>query len=395
MLLRNAHLIDGSGAVHQATDILIREKEIAAIGPGLTDDGTVWDLAGATVIPGLINCHVHMLMDAGVDPLAHALSDPPAYQVLQAARRAEAMLRAGITTARDLGGVAHADLVLRRAIAEGLIAGPRLLVSGTWICMTGGHGWTIGEEADGPEEVRKAARRQIKAGADVVKVMATGGVLTPGGEPGAPQLTEEEIRAAVEEAHKAGRITAAHAQGTGGIWNAVRAGIDSIEHGFFLTESLCEEMARRGTFLVPTLAAPYQILEHGTEAGIADYAVEKTHRAIEAHRESVRLARDMGVPIACGNDAGTPFNRHDDLVTELRLLVEVGFSPSEALQTATIAAARLLHLEDRIGTVEVGKVADLVVLEDNPLKEIAAVGRVQAVLQAGRVVYRKEPDLSR
>jgi imidazolonepropionase-like amidohydrolase len=227
MLLRNARLIDGTGQLLDRTDIRIEGYRIGAIGRGLPPQKEEWDLGGATVIPGLINAHVHLVLDAGPDPIGRAVQLPPAYLALEAGRRAEAMLRAGITTARDLGGIGHADLALRRAIAEGVVQGPRLLVSGRLICMTGGHGWQMGVEADGPDAVRKAARAEIKAGVDVVKIMATGGIMTAGVQPGAAQFTEEEIRAAVEEAHKASLRTATHAQGTTGIRNAVRAGIDS------------------------------------------------------------------------------------------------------------------------------------------------------------------------
>lgn len=392
MQLRNARLIDGTGVLQPQVDIDIQGQRIAAIAPHLPPQEEAWDLDGATVIPGLINAHVHLLLDASPNPMSSAERDPPAYLILQAARRAAAMVRAGITTARDMGGVAHADLSLRRAIEEGLVLGPRLLVSGKWITMTGGHGWSLGVEADGPDATRRAARAQIKAGADVIKLMATGGVLTPDVEPGAAQLTEEEMRAAIEEAHKAGRTTAAHAQGTTGIWNAVRAGIDSIEHGFFLTEPLCEAMAQRDVFLVPTLAAPYHILEQGTAAGIPAHAVEKTRQAFAAHRDSVILARQMGVPIALGTDAGTPFNHHDSIVTELGLLIEAGLSPMEALQAATREAARLLGQDEEIGTVEVGKQADLVILDGDPLAEISAVNQVQAVILAGRRVWTAAGD---
>jgi len=385
MLLRNAHLIDGTGAVHDRLDIAIAGEQISALGRSLPPQEEVWDLQGAAVIPGLINAHVHLFLDAGPDPLSTA-RDEPAYLILQAARRAEAMLRAGITTARDMGGIDHADLALKRAIREGLTPGPRLLVSGQLIAMTGGHGWSLGVEADGADALRRAARVQIKAGVDVVKLMATGGVMTPGVEPGAAALTEEEMRAAVEEAHKASRLTAAHAQGTLGIGNALRAGIDTIEHGIYLTEALCQEMARRQVFLVPTLAATHLILVKGEESGIPAYVVEKVRRVTEAHRNSARMAHELGVPIAMGNDAGTPFNHHDDVVTELGLLLEVGFSPMEALVAATREGARLLRLDHEIGTVEVGKQADLVVLAGNPLQDIAAVGQVRAVIQAGRKV---------
>ena len=388
MILDNVRLIDGTGRVWDRAAIHIEGDRIASV----TDTATpssgeeVLDLKGKTVMPGLINCHTHLCLDGSPDPDTSWRRRSITENVLFAARHAEAALRAGITTVRDLGGCEGVDLGLRKAIEDGIVPGPRMLVSGLVLCMTGGHGHFMGREVDGPDEVRKGAREQLKAGADVIKVMATGGVMTPGVEPGSAQLTFEEMRAAVEEAEKAGKLTATHAQGTAGIKNAIRAGIDSIEHGFYLDAEAIDMMLERETFFVPTLAALYHIIEGGTDSGVPAFMIDKARRASDAQLDSFCRAREAGVRIAAGNDGGTPFNLADNLVSELKCMVAAGMSPAEALAGAHGTAAELLGLAGQIGTVEPGKLADLVVLDADPLADISAVSRVHSVIKAGQQV---------
>ncbi len=390
LALINGQLIDGTGAGARAATVLLDGAQISAV-----QDATVpvdpgmrsIDLGGRTLLPGLINAHIHILMDdTSGDSFAAFRREPPGAVLLHGAARGRRMLDAGITTARDLGGFEYLEIALRDSFARDELPGPRLLCAGKCITMTGGHGWPVGREADGPDDLRKAVREQLKAGADVIKLMATGGVLTPGVEPGAAQLDEDELRAAVAEAHKAGKRAASHAQGTSGIKNAIRAGIDTIEHGIFLDDEAISMMLDRGLVLVPTLAAPYQIVAAGEERGIPAYAVEKSRRVTEAHFDSFARAHAAGVTIAAGNDGGTPFNPAADLVTELRLMVEHGMTPLEALRTAAQGSAVALGLEDTIGTVAVGKQADLLVLDGDPLADITALGRPWLVLKAGKVV---------
>ena len=397
MKLIHARLIDGTGAPPQADVTLMFDRRITAItpGPATADpgDGATLDVAGRTVIPGLINAHTHITLDDRAPDAMKTLRDePPAALAIRAAGRARRMLEAGITTARDLGAPGHIDLAVRDLIRGGEIPGPRLLCAGLVITMTGGHGWPLGRECDGPDEVRKAVREQLKAGVDVVKFMATGGVLTPGVEPGAAQLDEDELRAGIAEAHKADRRTATHAQGTAGIKAALRAGIDTVEHGIFLDAEAIALLRDREVVFVPTLAAPYQIAQAGAAKGIPAFVLDKNDRIIEAHRQSVRAACEAGIIMAAGNDGGTPFNPVDDLVTEIRLLAENGLAPLEALQAATLGSARALGLEDEVGTLLPGRAADLVVLDGDPLADLSAVDRIWCVIQAGRVVYRRELD---
>jgi imidazolonepropionase-like amidohydrolase len=388
MILNNVRLIDGTGKVWEQVAIHIEGDRFAAITETamLTSDKDILDLEGKTVTPGLINCHTHLCLDGSPDPITAWKQRSLTENVLIAARHAEATLRAGVTTVRDLGGWEGVDLGLKKAINDGIVLGPRMLVSGQVLCMTGGHGHFMGLEVDGPDEVRKGAREQLKAGVDIIKVMATGGVMTPGVEPGSAQLTYEELRAAIKEAEKAGKPTATHAQGTTGIKNAIRAGIGSIEHGFFLDAEAIDMMLERGTFFVPTLAALYHIVEAGTKAGIPAFAIAKANRANDAHQDSFRRAHEAGIRIAAGNDGGTPFNLSDNLVSELECMVRAGMSPAEALTTAHSAAAELLRMADQIGTVEAGKLADLVVLNADPLADISALRQVHMVIKSGQPV---------
>lgn len=393
LILTNARLIDGTGAAPiEGASVVIRDGKVSAIHREGEQQGAphleAIDLQGRTLMPGLINAHIHIMMDAGPDPVSTQHRLGLAGSLLGAVSRGAAILRAGITTARDLGGFDWGELALRDAFARGELPGPRLLCAGKLITMTGGHGWDIGFEVDGVDEVRKAVRDDLKHGVDCIKMMATGGVLTPGVEPGSAQLTEEELSAGVQEAHKAGKRTASHAQGTEGVKNAIRAGIDTIEHGIFLDAEAIEMMLERGVVFVPTLAAPYQIVEAGLAKGVPEFAVEKSKRSMDAHRRSFEWALAAGVTIAAGNDGGTPFNPSDDLVTELRLMVDYGMNPLAAIRAATLGSARALGLSEETGTVGRGMLADLLVLEEgaDPLQDIAALERVHMVIKAGRVV---------
>ena len=255
------------------------------------------------------------------------------------------------------------------------------------ICMTGGHGNRVGRVADGPDEVVKAVREQIHAGCDLVKIMATGGVMTPGVNPEDAHYSAEEMAVGIAEAKRFHRPTASHAQGAEGILNATRGGVTSIEHGIFMNEECCREMVERGTFLVPTLAALRNILGNA-EAGIPDYVVEKARRCAAAHEQSVRMFSEAGGRIALGTDAGTPFNLHGHNARELRFMVEVGLTNLEALRAGTSNAADLMGLDDR-GRIVEGAVADLLLVDGDPSRDIAAAadrGRHRRVVKDGVAV---------
>lgn len=385
-------VIVGDGRVLEHATVLVEgERIIKVAGRNINIPKNAQKIAmdGQMLLPGFIDSHVHICFDCSPDPMASALSESQTMTTLKAANSARQTLLAGVTSVRDMGGKDGIDLALRQAINSGLIPGPRMIVSGQLICMTGGHGWQVGLEVNGVDEVRKAARGQVKAGVDIVKLMATGGVLTPAVEPGSEQLTEEELRAGVEEAHKAGKKTATHAMGTRGILNALRAGIDSIEHGVYLDEEAVSLMMERDVPLIPTLSALFNIASKGIEAGIPAFAVEKTLKVKPFHLESIRMAREAGVRVAMGTDAGTPFNIHGENLGELKFLVGCGFSPMEAIEAGTRIAAQVLGLEKELGTVEEGKLADLILIEGNPLEDIEILAKrelIRLVMKDGKQV---------
>jgi len=387
-LFKGMTLIDGTGnpPVKDAY-FVVEEGRIADRGQGPLPEDQVFhntvDLSGKFVTPGLMNCHTHVVMEPVADLQAFFSKQTPATLAARGVANMQKLLCSGTTFVRDMGAPFAVDIDIKKCMQEGVFEGPDIYCSAKMITMTGGHGWMFGREADGPDDVRKAAREQLRAGADVVKIMATGGVLTPGVEPGSPQLTEEEIRSAVEEAHKAGKKTASHAQGTSGIKNAVRAGIDSIEHGCFLDDEAIELMLEHGTYFVPTLAAVQLIVDNGVEAGIPEYAVKKCLYVIEHHIESFRKAREAGVKIACGTDASTPFNGFENTPFELVLMERAGMTPMETIVSATRTSSELIGCDHDYGTLEKGKNADFLVMQNDPLSDLGAFTDLEGVYKKG------------
>jgi imidazolonepropionase-like amidohydrolase len=388
LVLSGARIIDGTGTEPVRGRSVVVEKGVitAVVEDARAPRGNGVDLAGHTLLPGLINSHVHLCLGAEVDPARAMREEPLALTAIKALLRARETARAGVTTVRDLGGREYAELAARRAIQEGLIDGPRIVAAGRPVCMTGGHGHWLGREADGPDDARKAVREQLKAGADVIKIIATGGVLTPGVEPGSPQMTFEEMRAAIEEARKAGRRTAAHAMAATGISEAIDAGITSIEHGVYLTEEIVAHMRRDGTFLVPTLNAPAAIATGGLAAGIPEYMVRKSEQVVPPHVASFQLAHRAGVRIAAGADSGTPLNFHGSLLPELTLMVKYGMTPLEVIRAATVTAADCLGLGEVTGRVAPGYAADLIAVAGDPAERIETLADLKLVLVNGRIV---------
>ena len=388
LVLSGARIIDGTGTEPVRGRSVVVEKGVitAVVEDARAPRGNGVDLAGHTLLPGLINCHVHLCFGAEADPVRPLREEPLALTAIKALLRARETARAGVTTVRDLGGREYVEIAARRAIQEGLIDGPRILAAGRPVCMTGGHGHWLGREADGPDDARKAVREQLKAGADVIKIIATGGVMTPGVEPGSPQMTFEEMRAAIEEARKAGRRTAAHAMAATGISEAIDAGITSIEHGVFLTDEIVAHMRRDGTFLVPTLNAPTAIAAGGLAAGIPAFMVRKSEQVVPAHVASFQLAHRAGVRIAAGADSGTPLNFHGSLLPELSLMVKYGMTPLEAIRSATVTAAECLGLGETIGRVAPGYAADLIAVAGDPAERIDALADLKLVMVNGRII---------
>ena len=385
LLLQNARLIDGTGKIWGHVNIHVVGDRIRAVSPEDLQDvqAESVDLAGKTVIPGLMNCHTHICGPSTDMPPGASSTQLAAEYAVRGARALEEALRRGVTAIRDVGGMEHVDLALKRMVDKGTIPGPRMRAAGNYIIMTGGHGWQQGIEADGPHEARKAARLQLRAGADVIKVMATGGITTPGTQPGSPQLTQEEMAAAIEEAHKAGWTAAAHAEGREGIYNAVVAGVDSIEHGYELDEEIIEMMLERGTFLCPTITCDIRIAEQGADLGLPADSVEKMKRWIGHLLDSFERAHRAGVRVAAGNDGSTRDWVHvGDMAGEIEAMVQYGMASHDALIAATANAAALLQFSDE-GVIGPGKRANLVVLDKDPLTDIRALSKPVSVMKDG------------
>ena len=404
VVLRHARLIDGTGAPPRAdVDVLVRDGAIAEVGEGLLApaDAHVLDLQGRTLLPGFIDAHVHM----GASPppsYAQGVADDQrrtlADRALVGVANARRTLDAGFTTVRNVGGTL-ADRALRDAIAGGTIVGPRMLVANHAIGITGGHCdgtnamhpdlWPQGQDyrhgvADGPEEIRKAVRFQIKHGADVIKLCATGGVMSQGDAVGVSQLEPDELRAAVEAANRAERKVAAHAHGNRGIRDAVEAGVHSIEHGSILDRETVKMMVERGTFLVPTLYVASAVEEQADAGTLSDESAAKARWIAPKMQASFALAYEGGVKIALGSDAGV--FEHGDNGKEFAAMVAQGMTPMDAVVAGTSRAAELLGL-DNVGRVEAGMLADLVVVDGDPLQEIHVLERPAMVMKGG-VIHR-------
>lgn len=389
MVLKNGNVLDvANEKCLEGYSVLVENGRIKEIGKEVKadKDAKVLDMSGKTVAPGFFNCHTHFTGEPNPTGMAN-LSD--ANTTMLALGHLKQYLSSGVTFVRDVGAPHGVDIDIREAVKAGKVVGPDMQVSGRCICMTGGHGWTMGGEADGPDEVRKTARQELKAGADWIKLMATGGVMTKGNECGCAQLTEEELRAAVEEAHKVGAKTCTHAQGMEGIKNALRAGIDSIEHGFYMDDWCFDYMKEHNVFFVPTLVAVWWIVQKGTDAGIPDFMVRKASGAMEAHLDTFKRALKAGVKIALGTDAGTPFNRHDGTMKELELLVDAGMTPWQAIKAGTVSAAELCSVSADYGEIAVGKKANFAVFEKNIVEDVKAAMDCFMTIKDGVVVYEK------
>ncbi|WP_188208238.1 metal-dependent hydrolase family protein [Alkalibacillus aidingensis] len=404
-LIKNALVIDGTGEEPKQNQVVVVEGEkIVYVREGsgyqVTGDEQVVDAEGGTVLPGMIDTHVHMMME--YSPLSQRLTTPFSYMYYQAEKYLENTLQAGVTSVRDALGT---DLGVKKAVEDGLISGPRLQLSINALTITGGHGdgtQLSGDvmdilpsghrgmpdgRCDGVSEVRKKTREMLRAGAEVIKVHATGGVLSPTDHPEFTQFSYDELSAIVEEGKfRKGVKVMAHAQGAEGIKNAVRAGIHSIEHGIFIDDEAVELMLENGTYLVPTLLAPVSVLETADEKGMPQSAVDKSKEVIEQHRVSFKKAYDAGVKIAMGTDAGVM--KHGTNLRELALMRDAGMEAMDTIVASTKTAAECMGWEDQVGTLEEGKLADLIIVKGNPLDDLESLAdndNIQYVMKDGQV----------
>lgn len=385
--LTGTRIFDGVDAVPDHGPVDVEGTRI--IEPQATPPDVVLDFSSipdATLLPGLIDAHLHFAI-SGADQAEKANS--AALVALRMAHSAQVNLRAGITTVRDMGAKEHIDLEFRKGVALGLVRSPRYLVAGKPIIATGGHCTYMGREVDGPHEARRATREQLEAGVDWVKMMVTGGIMTRGTDPRTQQLFDDEIAAVIETAHMAGVPVAAHCQGGPAVAATVRAGVDSIEHGMWLSDEAIELMLEHDTAYVPTLSAFHLIAAGEPVAGVAPpaWSVDKARAATEAQRESFRKAVEAGVRIVAGTDY-----KHGSLPFELALMHEWGMPSIDVLRSATSRSADLLRLPN-VGRVRPGAEADLVVVRGDPLRDMRALERVLLVIQAGEVVYR-DPQIA-
>lgn len=402
--IHNGTVIDGNGGAPIPNGaVLIDGNQIRAVGPlheiEHPADVIEIDAGGGTILPGLIDTHVHLMLE-GMN-LAEMLATPFSLNFYKAIDRMRRTLEAGVTTVRDAGG---ADLGVKQAVEQGFVQGPRMQISITALSITGGHvdDWMpSGNEiylfhpypgspsaiCDGPDEVRKKVREVLRAGAEVIKVCSTGGVLSPTDHPEFTQFTPEELAIMVQEAgYRRGVKVMAHAQGNEGIKNAIRAGIHSIEHGIYLDDEAIEMMLERGTFLVPTLVAPVGVVEQAGK-NMPEYGVRKAREAIEAHKASIARAYKAGVKIAMGTDAGVV--PHGTNLRELGLMADIGMAPMDVICSTTKIAAECLGWQDRVGTLEAGKLADVVISRVDPLQNIHALAdnaNITLVIKDGQIV---------
>jgi imidazolonepropionase-like amidohydrolase len=402
--IRAGRLFDGTAdTVRENVVIVVVGDRIQSVGPAgavsIPKGATVIDLSHSTVLPGLIDCHTHLGARADRYDEIYFFKDTPFQSAFAATVNARKTLEAGFTSVRDVGSLPFLAVDLRNSINEGLIPGPRIVASGPGISITGGHGdlnnfspqtrvTMFPEErdfqiADGVDQIRHVVRAQVKYGVDVIKILATGGVLSKGDSPGAPQFTPEELKAAADEAHMAGRKIAAHAHGTQGIKNAILAGIDSIEHASLIDDEGIRLSKEHGVYLVMDIYNDDYILGKAIEFGLPKENVEKEKLVGRLQRENFERAVKAGAKMAFGTDAGV--YPHGDNAKQFFYMVKFGMTPAQAIRAATSNAADLIGRSKDVGTVEAGKYADLIAVSADPLQDVHALENVGFVMKGGEV----------
>jgi imidazolonepropionase-like amidohydrolase len=404
VLIKAGRLVDvKAGRVLTDQAILIEGERIKEIGPSQSVAShapagvRVIDLSNATVLPGLIDCHTHLTFEPshmGYSSLG--ISTPR--EALFGAKNARLTLEAGFTSVRNVGAGGYSDIALRDAIDAGDIPGPRVSAAGPSVGVTGGHAdnsllapefnYKADGIADGVPALVAKTREIIKYGADCIKIVATGGVLSKGDSPEATQFDDEEIRAVVAEAHRLGRKVAAHAHGAAGIKQAVAAGVDSIEHGSFIDDEAIQLMKQRGTYIVPTLYLADWFLENHKRMGVPEFMVEKAKVVMPAARQNIARAFKAGVKVAFGTDSAV--YPHGQNAREFAVMIKLGLNPMRAIQSATVNAADLLGWSDRVGSIEPGRFADIIAVAGDPTADVTELERVIFVMKGGKTVVMRD-----
>ncbi len=398
-------IIDGTGAAPIPDGlVLIQDGTITYAGrkngTSIPRDAEVIDAAGASVLPGLMDVHVHISLNAPSDLLKEVTSRPVGQVAFEIANNLRDTIAGGVTSIRTVSDLAHLDIAARNAISAGIMVGPRIHPCGRGLTTTGGHGdmmpcWLcqthgdICEVVDGPDAVRTAVRRQVKAGAAWIKVFQTGGVIDPHGRIDAEEFTPTEFDTAVETARVAGLPVAVHAHNKTAILRSIRAGCRSIEHGMHFDEECAEAAREHGTFLVPTLTVMDRILVHGAQHGIPQFMIDNVRQRTSKHHQYVKYAWDIGANIACGTDAGSLLTPHGSAGREVVQLVKCGLTPVQAISVATKNTARLLNVDATVGTLAPGMLADVIVVDGDVVKNVErleAPGNMRHVLIGGRPV---------
>jgi imidazolonepropionase-like amidohydrolase len=391
--LLNAHLVDGDpGGYAGRGGLILEDGRIAASGPDVTRDSIgelpSADAGGRTVVPGLIDCHVHLTWNALASPVATLIKEraTPARLAIRAAANARAALERGSTTVRDLGSPNEAIFPVRDAIRDGISVGPRMFAAGCVITTPTGHCHYVGQHASDPVGAREAATRQIAAGADVIKVMTSGGLHTPGSDPTSPQFELDALRAIVEVAHAAGRRVTGHATCDAAIALALEAGFDSIQHGSNLEAATARALAAKNVSVTPTLDTRVFLNRYLDDPDIPEVIRSRAHATAHARTDAYRNALEAGVTLTAGTDSGTTFVPHGALATEVRLMHEGGLPVRQALASATSLAAAEVGMPRVLGTLAAGAYADLLVLEIDPLENLSALEDISLVIQSGQPV---------
>ena len=394
-VIRAGHMLDvKTGRMLNDVWVVIDGGKIVRADTGAVPAANIIELPNATLLPGLIDAHTHITSDPNFGYQELGISIPK--EALTGAKNARITLEAGFTTIRNVGASGYTDIALRDAINEGMVPGPRIDASGPALSITGGHcdnnllpyeyHAKSDGAADGIEGVQHKVREIIKYGADVIKICATGGVLSKGDDPQASQYSLEELKAIVTDAHRLGRKVAAHAHGAQGILWASEAGVDSIEHGSYINDAAIQMMKSRGTYLVPTLYLSDWMAENATRIGLPEMYAGKMRTIISVARVNVKKAFDAGVKVAFGTDAAV--FPHGLNAREFAVYVKMGMTPLQAIETATVNAADLLGWSDRIGTLEPGKFADIIAVNGDPTKDVTLLQNPVFVMKGG-VVYKQ------